>query len=134
MKIAFICVGNSCRSQMAEGFMKTHAPKNWGIYSAGTRPAADVNPTAVEAMLEKDIDISMQRPKLLDEIPSPMDILITMGCNVECPYFPAKFREDWGLTDPVGLPLELFREIRDEIEKKVLELIGRIENNHIKVD
>jgi len=121
--IGFICIGNSCRSQMAEGFANEHGKDLFKVYSAGTHPAATVSPDAVEAMKEKGIDISMQYPKSLGEIPGGLDVLITMGCGVECPYLPAGFREDWGIEDPVALPLSGFRRIRDIIEKKVLELI-----------
>jgi arsenate reductase len=134
MKVAvgFICIGNSCRSQMAEGFANKHGKEFFEIYSAGTHPAYMVSPDAVEAMKEKGIDISMQYPKSLNEIPGELDILITMGCGVECPYLPAGFREDWGIEDPVGLPLNEFRRIRDIIEKKVMELVEIAGNSATK--
>jgi arsenate reductase len=108
---------------MAEGFANKHGKEFFEVYSAGTHPAFMVNPDSVEAMKEKGIDISMQYPKSLEEIPEKLDVLITMGCGVECPYLPAGFREDWGTEDPVGLPLPEFRRIRDIIEKKVMELV-----------
>lgn len=120
--VGFICIGNSCRSQMAEGFANHHGEGIFKVYSAGTHPAAMVNPDAVEAMKEKGIDIGNQYPKSLSEIPGGLDVLITMGCGVECPYFPAHYREDWGIEDPVGLPISEFRRIRDIIEEKVIEL------------
>ena len=122
--LGFICIGNSCRSQMAEGFANMYGNKYFKVYSAGTHPASMVNPDAVEAMKERGIDISMQHPKSLSEIPGELDVLITMGCGVECPYLPAGYREDWGIEDPVGLPISGFRKIRDIIEKKVMELVG----------
>lgn len=132
--VAFICVANSCRSQMAEGFAKHLGSDILEVYSAGTKLAERVNPNAVEVMKEVGIDISSHRPKLLDEIPPKVDILITMGCNVECPYIPCKLKEDWGLDDPDGKPIDEFRKTRDIIESKVKELIKRIENNEISLN
>ncbi len=131
IKIGFICVGNSCRSQMAEGFAKEYGNTIFEVYSAGTKPAKRVSPNAVEVMKEASIDISGQKPKLLTEIPSELDILITMGCGVECPFIPCNFREDWGLDDPVGKPIAEFREIRDIIKDKVLKLIDKIKTDKI---
>ncbi|WP_434578555.1 arsenate reductase ArsC [Thermoanaerobacterium thermosaccharolyticum] len=134
VKVAFICVANSCRSQMAEGFAKHYGSDVLEVYSAGTHLAEKVNPNAVEVMKEVGIDISSHRPKLLDEIPQKVDILITMGCNVECPYIPCKLKEDWGLDDPDGKPLDEFRKTRDIIESKVKELIKRVKNNEINLN
>lgn len=131
LKVGFVCVGNSCRSQMAEGFAKHYGNDLLEVYSAGTEPAERVNPNAVKVMEEAGVDLSDQRPKLLEEIPSELDILITMGCNVECPYVPCKLREDWGLDDPDGKPIEEFRKTRDIIEGKVKDLIERVKNNEI---
>lgn len=134
VKVAFICVANSCRSQMAEGFAKHYGSDVLEVYSAGTKLAEKVNPNAVEVMKEVGIDISSHHPKLLDEIPQKVDILITMGCNVECPYIPCKLKEDWGLDDPDGKPLDEFRKTRDIIESKVKELIKRVKNNEINLN
>ncbi|MBP2071796.1 arsenate reductase ArsC [Thermoanaerobacterium butyriciformans] len=134
VKVAFICVANSCRSQMAEGFAKHLGSDILEAYSAGTKLAERVNPNAVEVMKEVGIDISSHNPKLLDEIPPKVDILITMGCNVECPYIPCKLKEDWGLDDPDGKPIDEFRKTRDIIESKVKELIKRIKNNEINLN
>lgn len=134
VKVAFICVANSCRSQMAEGFAKHLGSDILEAYSAGTKLAERVNPNAVEVMKEVGIDISNHKPKLLDEIPPKVDILITMGCNVECPYIPCKLKEDWGLDDPDGKPVDEFRKTRDIIESKVKELIKRIKNNEINLN
>ncbi|OXT09017.1 low molecular weight phosphatase family protein [Thermoanaerobacterium thermosaccharolyticum] len=134
VKVAFICVANSCRSQMAEGFAKHYGSDVLEVYSAGTKLTEKVNPNAVEVMKEVGIDISSHRPKLLDEIPQKVDILITMGCNVECPYIPCKLKEDWGLDDPDGKPLDEFRKTRDIIESKVKELIKRVKNNEINLN
>ena len=122
-KVAFVCVGNSCRSQMAEGFTRKYADDIFEVYSAGTDPAPEIKPNALKAMAETGIDISKQYPKKLEDIPSRLDILITMGCGVECPYLPCDFREDWGLEDPAGKPIEEFRFTRDKVEKKVNNLI-----------
>ena len=133
IKVGFICVGNSCRSQMAEGFAKELGKDVLEVYSAGTDPAPQVKPNAVKAMEEIGIDISDQEPKLLKDIPGELDILITMGCNVECPYVPCDLREDWGLDDPAGEPIEVFRETRDIIEDKVKDLIQKIKTGEIEL-
>ena len=125
-RVAFICVGNSCRSQMAEGFTKHYGSDVLEVYSAGTEPADAVNPDAVLVMKEAGIDISSQYPKLLKDIPPQLDIVVTMGCNVQCPFIPSKHREDWGLEDPVGKPVEEFRKIRDTIGENVKQLVEKI--------
>ncbi|SNX53342.1 arsenate reductase ArsC [Thermoanaerobacterium sp. RBIITD] len=129
--VAFVCTGNSCRSQMAEGFMKYYGSELFESFSAGTHPEEEINPNAILVMKEAGIDISMQYPKLLKDIPDKLDVLITMGCNVECPYIPCRLREDWGLDDPKGKPIEEFRKTRDIIEEKVKELILKVKNNEI---
>ncbi len=131
-KVAFVCVGNSCRSQMAEGFAKEYASDIFEVYSAGTDPSDKVKPNAIKVMKEVGIDISDQYPKLLKEIPNELDILITMGCGVKCPYIPCEMREDWGLDDPDGQPIEFFRETRDIIENKVKELIKKAREDNIQ--
>ena len=108
---------------MAEGFANHYGDRIFKVYSAGTHPAFMVSRDTVQVMKEKDIDISMNFPKSLGEIPDGLDILITMGCGVECPYLQACHREDWEIEDPVGLPLSEFRRIRDIIEAKVLEIV-----------
>ncbi len=133
--VAFVCVGNSCRSQMAEGFAKYYGQDILEVYSAGTVPAGKVNHNAVKVMDEEGIDISSQNPKLLKDIPEKVDVLVTMGCEVECPYVHSKISMEWDLEDPVGKPLEFFRKIRDIIEMKVKELVkkaneGKIENKN----
>ena len=129
--VAYICVGNSCRSQMAEGFTGKLAGDILDVYSAGTHPSKKVNPNAVKVMKEKDIDISKQYPKHLSEIPKKVDYLITMGCGVECPYIPNSYRTDWGLDDPDGKPVEEFRKTRNIIEEKVRNLIKMIKAEEI---
>jgi arsenate reductase len=129
--VAFVCIGNSCRSQMAEGFAKAYGDDILEVYSAGTAPSGEVNPNAVKVMSEKGIDISQQYSKTMGEIPGKIDILITMGCGVVCPFLPNQHQEDWGLDDPVGQPVEMFRKTRDIIEEKVKELIQRVKENKV---
>lgn len=122
-KVAFICVHNSCRSQMAEAIAKLKAADVFDAYSAGTELKDRINPDAVETIKRLygvDMD-KTQKPKLLSELP-PVDIVITMGCNVECPYLPCKYREDWGLEDPTGKGAEEFERTARIIESKVNEL------------
>ncbi|WHH58393.1 arsenate reductase ArsC [Petroclostridium sp. X23] len=130
-KVAFVCVHNSCRSQMAEGWAKKLGREVLEAYSAGTENYPEVKPLAVQVMEEAGVDMSEHHPKLLSDIPAELDILITMGCNVECPFVPCEYREDWGLTDPSGGPAEGFRETRDIIKGKVKDLIKRIESNEL---
>lgn len=130
-KVAFICVHNSCRSQMAEGWAKHLGKDVLDVYSAGTEDYPEVKPLAVKVMEEVGIDMSEHYPKLLSDIPEEVDILITMGCNVICPFVPNSYSEDWGLDDPSGGPIEDFRETRDIIKKKVEELIERVKDNKI---
>lgn len=126
-KVAFICVHNSCRSQIAEALGKHFASNIFESYSAGMEVKNKINPDAVRLMKSLyGIDIEQsQRPKLLEEIP-PVDIVITMGCNVECPYLPCKRREDWGLDDPTGKGDTEFIKticlIETKIKKLALEL------------
>ncbi|MDP4183197.1 MAG: arsenate reductase ArsC [Bacillota bacterium] len=128
-KVAFVCTGNSCRSQMAEGFARYYGSDSLEVYSAGTHTTTEVNPTAVAVMKEIGIDISNQYPKALDDIPLELDILITMGCGVVCPFVMNKHEEDWGLPDPVGMSIDKFKEIRDLIKEKVFLLIENVKSN-----
>ncbi|MBU5311950.1 arsenate reductase ArsC [Tissierella carlieri] len=130
-KVAFICVHNSCRSQMADGWAKKLGSDVLEVYSAGTENYPEVKPLAVQVMEEVGIDMSDHYPKLLSNIPEEVDILITMGCNVVCPFVPNSHSEDWGLTDPSGGPIEDYRETRDIIKKKVEDLAKRVRNNEI---
>lgn len=126
--VAFVCIHNSCRSQMAEGFGKTLGKGIFKAYSAGTEDYPEVKPLAVQVMEEIGIGMSDQKPKLLSDIPEKIDILITMGCGVECPFVPCDHREDWGLEDPSGGPIDGFRVTRDTVKAKVEDLIKRIES------
>ncbi|NLD49067.1 MAG: arsenate reductase ArsC [Clostridiaceae bacterium] len=127
-KVAFICVHNSCRSQIAEALGKHFAGDIFESYSAGTELRPQINQDAVR--LIKDIyNIDMeqtQHSKLLSDIPQ-VDVVITMGCNVNCPFLPCKHREDWGLEDPSGKSDEEFRKIIDIIEKKILKLKDKLQ-------
>ncbi len=122
-KVAFICVHNSCRSQIAEALGKYYASDVFESYSAGTETKPMINQDAVRIMKEiYGIDMEKsQRSKLLSDIP-PVDVVITMGCNVHCPYLPCSLREDWGLVDPTGKSDEEFIKVIEEIETKILEL------------
>ena len=129
--VAFICVHNSCRSQMAEAFARHFASDILETYSAGTEEYPQVKPLAVEVMEEIGISMDNQYPKLLKDIPEEVDVLITMGCGVVCPFLPSKHEEDWGITDPSGGTIEDFINARDLIEEKVKDLIYRIKNYEI---
>ncbi|HHX61797.1 MAG TPA: arsenate reductase ArsC [Epulopiscium sp.] len=130
-KVAFICIHNSCRSQMAEGLARHLGSDVLESYSAGTESYIEVKPLAVEVMEEIGMSMDSHYPKLLTAIPEEVDILITMGCGVVCPFLPCKHQEDWGLTDPSGGTIEDFRKTRNLIEQKVKDLIKRITNNEI---
>jgi len=126
-KVLFICVENACRSQIAEAFFNKFAMSKAVAVSAGTRPADQVNPKAVEVMKEVGIDISKQKPKILtSELTRKVDKIVTMGCGADfCPA-PYVKAEDWSIEDPSGKSLEKFREVRDEIRRKVEKLIKEI--------
>ena len=130
-KVAFVCVHNSCRSQMAEAWLKSLASDIFEVYSAGTEEYKEVKPLAVEVMEERGLDMSNHHPKLLSDIPEELDFLITMGCNVYCPFVPNRHSEDWGLDDPSGGPIEDFRVTRDIIEDKVKDFIERVKKKKI---
>lgn len=127
-KVAFICVHNSCRSQMAEAFGRKLASDVFESYSAGTETKPRINQDAVRLMKQvHGVDMEeTQHSKLWSELPE-IDIVVTMGCNVQCPMLPCSHREDWGLDDPSGKPDEAFLETMDRIAEKVLDLKGRIE-------
>jgi arsenate reductase len=127
IKVAFVCVHNSCRSQMAEAISKLMASDSFEAYSAGTETKPQINQDAVVVIKELyDVDMNAtQKSKLIEEIP-PVDVVITMGCNVNCPYLPCKYREDWGLEDPSGKEKDEFIRTAKMIEQKVLDLKNRI--------
>ncbi|MBQ8002410.1 MAG: arsenate reductase ArsC [Clostridia bacterium] len=124
IKIAFICVHNSCRSQMAEAFGKKYLSEKFECYSAGTETKPAINADAVRIMKEHfGIDMTGQYSKLIADIPTP-DIVITMGCNVKCPYMSCKERFDWGLDDPTGKSDEHFIKTAGKIKANILSLRG----------
>lgn len=126
--VAFVCVHNSCRSQMAEALGRHLAADVFTSCSAGTETVPRINPDAVRLMGEiYGIDMQGQYSKTLDKLP-PVDVLITMGCNVQCPALPCKQREDWGLEDPTGKGDEEFRKVIATIEQKVLALRDSLQN------
>jgi arsenate reductase len=125
--VLFVCVHNAGRSQMAAGFMEHHANGNVRVLSAGSAPKDSINPIAVQAMAEVGIDIANNQPKVLtNEAVQESDVVITMGCGDTCPFYPGKRYEDWVLDDPAGQPIEKVREIRDEIETKVKNLLKEL--------
>ena len=125
--IVFACVHNAGRSQMAAAFLNQVANGKARAVSAGTNPGTRVHPEVVEAMKEVGIDLSAAVPqKLTTELASDADILITMGCGDECPYVPGLTRDDWPLDDPKGRNLDDVRKIRDEIRRRVVELLNGV--------
>ena len=133
-KVAFICVHNSCRSQIAEALGKKLASNAFESYSAGTETKPKINQDAERLMKETyGIDMELtQYSKLLTDIPE-VDIVITMGCNVNCPHLPCKYREDWGLDDPTGKDDEIFLKTLESIKEKIIDLVKRIENKEIQI-
>jgi arsenate reductase (thioredoxin) len=122
--VLFVCVHNAGRSQMAAGFLQELAGDRIEVRSAGSKPADQINPVAVEAMAELGIDITANTPKVLTtEAVQDSDVVITMGCGDACPYFPGKRYEDWVLDDPAGQGIEAVRPIRDEIRARIEALI-----------
>ena len=129
--ILFVCVENTGRSQMAEGFFKKYAPDGIKTLSAGTRPVSQINPIVVEAMKEVGIDISKQKSKeLTDEMIRESNNVVNMGCMDKnfCPIIWIPKVIEWNLEDPKGKSIEKVREIRDEIEKRVMEVVAEITN------
>jgi arsenate reductase (thioredoxin) len=128
MNILFVCTENAGRSQMAAAFAEKFGQGKFAVSSAGSQPAANVNPVVVEAMREKSIDISANKPKQLTaQMAMDADLIVTMGCNVEgvCPGPFFKPTVDWALEDPKGKHIEKVRQIRDEIETKVKQLLAQ---------
>ncbi|GAA1582441.1 arsenate reductase ArsC [Kribbella karoonensis] len=123
--VLFVCIHNAGRSQMAAGWLRQLAGDEVEVRSAGSEPADQINPVAVEAMREVGIDITGTTPQLLstDDVQAS-DVVITMGCGDACPFYPGKRYEDWKLTDPAGQPLEVVRQVRDEIRARVVQLVA----------
>lgn len=128
-RVLFVCIENSCRSQMAEAFARLHGKGTVEVYSAGSRPSGRVNPHAIASMKEIGYDLAAHASKSLDVIPSgACDLVVTMGCGDACPAVQARHREEWNIPDPKMLPPDQFRLVRNEIENKVKELLARFEN------
>jgi arsenate reductase len=124
--VLFLCVHNAGRSQMAAGWLRHLAGDAVEVHSGGSDPGDRLNPAAVEAMAEVGIDISGARPqRWTDEVARAADVVVTMGCGDACPVHPG-IREDWELTDPAGRPIEVVRDVRDDIEARVRDLIARL--------
>ncbi|GAA5155873.1 arsenate reductase ArsC [Nocardioides marinquilinus] len=120
----FVCVHNAGRSQMAAGYLRHLGGDDVRVLSAGSQPAAQVNPAAVAAMAEEGIDLTAAVPRqLADETVGEADVVVTMGCGDECPFVPGRRYEDWPLDDPAGLGVDAVRPIRDEIRRRVEALL-----------
>ncbi|HEU5222133.1 MAG TPA: arsenate reductase ArsC [Candidatus Lumbricidophila sp.] len=125
--VLFVCIHNAGRSQMAAGYLQHLAGDRIEVLSAGSKPGKEINPVAVAAMAEAGIDIAGNEPKVLTpEAVQASDVVITMGCGDECPFFPGKRYEDWVLADPAGQGIEAVRPIRDEIRRRVEVLIDEL--------
>lgn len=128
-KILFVCIENSCRSQMAEAFAKMHGKGILEVYSAGSKASGKVNGKAITSMKEAGYDLGAHKSKSLDDIPSiEYDFTITMGCGDECPYVKSRNRQNWDIPDPKNMNERDFNKVRDIIENKVLYLINEIKH------
>ncbi|HRA04652.1 MAG TPA: arsenate reductase ArsC [Arachnia sp.] len=125
--VLFVCIHNAGRSQMAAGYLRHLGEGRIEVRSAGSAPADSINPAAVAAMAEEGIDISAEQPKILTtEAVEVSDVVVTMGCGDTCPFYPGKRYEDWTLDDPAGQGVDAVRPIRDEIRRRVEELISEL--------
>ncbi|MBK7820990.1 MAG: arsenate reductase ArsC [Tessaracoccus sp.] len=125
--VLFVCVHNAGRSQIAAGYLRHYAGDDIEVRSAGSIPAEQINPVAVEVMSEVGIDITSEQPKVLTiDAVRTADVVVTMGCGDACPFFPGKRYEDWKLDDPAGQPIEVVRSIRDQIAARVRDLINSL--------
>ncbi|MDG4782083.1 arsenate reductase ArsC [Micromonospora sp. WMMD961] len=128
--VLFVCVHNAGRSQMAAGWLRHLAGDTIEVRSAGSEPADQLNPVAVQAMREVGIDITGRIPvRLTWDTAETSDVIVTMGCGDTCPVFPGKRYEDWKLTDPAGQPLDVVREIRDDIRARVAALVAELDGH-----
>jgi arsenate reductase len=126
-RVLFVCVENSCRSQIAEAFTRMQGAGAVEPSSAGSKPSGQVNPKAVASMRELGYDLAKHVSKPLSEVPAiEYDVAVTMGCGDACPNVRAKQREDWAIPDPKGMPPEEFRAVRDLIRRKVQELLAKL--------
>ncbi len=127
-RLLFVCVENSCRSQIAEAFVRIHGKDKFEVYSAGSRPSGNINPKAIESMREIGYDLTKHYSSSLREIPDvEYDFAATMGCEDECPFIRARRHEDWAIPDPKEFSPEQFREIRNLIERKVIDILMQLE-------
>ena len=126
-EVLFICVHNAGRSQMAAALTEHLSARRVHVRSAGSQPTGDINPLVVEALAERGIALTAAYPKpLTDTVVQAVDVVITMGCGDTCPYYPGKIYEDWQVADPAGQPLPVVRDIRDDLQQRVAELLRRI--------
>ena len=125
-RVIFVCIENSNRSQMAEAFARMHGSANVEALSAGSRPSGRINPKAVRFMGELGYDLSTHASKSLADVDGEVDAVVTMGCGDDCPWVPAKRREDWALPDPKDLDDDGYRAVRDEISRRVRALLASL--------
>lgn len=125
-RVLFVCIENSNRSQMAEAFARIHGGGTVEAYSAGSNPSGQINPKAIRFMSELGYDLTTHDSKSLDQIEGNFDAVITMGCGDDCPWVPAKRREDWGLPDPKHMDDEGYRTVRDDISGRVKALLAEL--------
>jgi arsenate reductase (thioredoxin) len=126
--VLFVCVHNAGRSQMAAGYLNHLSGGQIEVRSAGSEPADNINPVAVQAMAEEGIDIAAEQPKILtNDAVQASDVVITMGCGDTCPYYPGTRYEDWELDDPAGQDITHVRPIRDEIKRRIEHLINELQ-------
>jgi protein-tyrosine-phosphatase len=127
-RILFVCVENANRSQMAEAFARIHGKGQVEAVSAGSRPSGQINPRAIEAMRERNYDLTSHRSKGLEAVPTgPYAAVVTMGCGDACPWVAAARREDWALPDPRGMESGAFNKVRDDIEQRVRRLLAELQ-------
>ncbi len=133
IRVLFVCVENSNRSQMAESFMRIHSVDAVQSYSAGSKPSGVINPKAIRFMAELGYDLTRHQSKSLSEVADiEFDAVITMGCGDSCPWIPARIREDWKLEDPKHLDDEGYRAVRDDISARVKLLLAQLTRTSIK--
>lgn len=126
--VLFMCVHNAGRSQMAAGWLRHLGGEHVDVYSGGSAPAEDINQVAVAAMAEVGVDIANNTPRLwTDDVVRAADVVVSMGCGDVCPVYPGKRYEDWDLTDPAGQPIEVVRNVRDEIAERVRGLMASLD-------
>ncbi len=129
--VLFLCVHNAGRSQMAAGWLRHLAGDRIDVFSGGSDPSSSTNATAIEAMAEVGIDIAQEQPKRwTDDTAGAADVIVTMGCGDSCPLLPGKRYEDWELADPAGQPIDMVREVRDDIRTRVVALIASLAPAH----